>query len=115
MAKADTKATTYKEKKSPKIVSHIEIHPNMEGGHNVEIHHTHSFEHPPIVKKFPGPHEAVSLPEGHILHHIASKLGVETSVGGGALAEEERDDTGAGEGEPYKNQQAKEEASERGT
>jgi hypothetical protein len=56
---ADVRATSHKERIPPKVVSHIEIHPNMEGGHNVEVHHTHSYDHPPIVKKFEGPHEAV--------------------------------------------------------
>ena len=77
--KSDVKATTHKERVPPKVVSHLEIHPNMEGGHNVEVHHTHRFEHPPVVKKFEGPHEPVSLPAGHILAHVAKEMNIPTS------------------------------------
>lgn len=76
---ADVRATSHKERIPPKVVSHLEIKPNMEGGHNVEVHHTHSFDHPPTVKKFEGPHEPVSLPAGHILAHVAKHLNIPTS------------------------------------
>jgi hypothetical protein len=90
MAKhADTVATTFKDKKPAKIVSHLEVHPNMDGGHNVEIHHTHSFDHPAEVKEFSGPHEEVSLPKGHILHHIAKNLGISIAPTGVAAGDEE--------------------------
>jgi hypothetical protein len=80
MAKsADTMATTYKEKKPAKVISHLEIHPNMEGGHNVEIHHTHSMDHPAVTKIFGGPHEPVSIPKGHILAHVADHMGIPTT------------------------------------
>jgi hypothetical protein len=78
MAKSDVAATTFKEKKSPKVVSHIEIHPNMKGGHSVHVVHTHPHDHPNIVKEFEGPHEGIDLPSGHILHHIAGHLGIPT-------------------------------------
>ena len=79
--KSDVMATTHKERKPAKVVSHIEIHPEMNGGHRVETHHTHGFDHPPAIKHFAGPHAAVSgIPEGHILGHIANQLGVPTAV-----------------------------------
>lgn len=80
MAKtADTVATTFKERKPPKVVSHIEIHPNMEGGHNVHTVHTDRYAHPDAVKKFKGPHASVKLPEGHLLAHAAGLMGIPTS------------------------------------
>jgi hypothetical protein len=90
---ADSRATTYKEKIPEKVVSHMEIRPNMSGGHNVELHHTH-FDHPPAVKKFDGPHEPVSIPKGHILHHVAKQLGISMSdVGAGEDTEEATHET----------------------
>ena len=41
--KADTMATTFKDKKPPKVVSHIEVHPSMGGGHAVHTVHTHGY------------------------------------------------------------------------
>jgi hypothetical protein len=76
MKKADTMATTFKDKKPPKVVSHVEVHPNMGGGHSVHTVHTHSFDHPPAVKQFKGPHEAVSLPKGHVLAHVAEQMNI---------------------------------------
>jgi hypothetical protein len=81
---ADTVATTHKERKPPKIVSHLEIHPMMGGGHAVHTIHTHPYEHPPIVKKFEG--------EGHsgIMNHIGKQIGIDMagSVGAGEDSEE---------------------------
>lgn len=76
--KADTMATTFKEKKPPKVVSHLEVHPSMGGGHAVHVVHTHGYEHPPMVKEFEGPHEPVSLPKGHVLGHLAEHMGIPT-------------------------------------
>lgn len=99
--KSDVVATTHAERKAPKVVDHIEIHPTMNAGHRVEIHHTHSYDHPPIVKQFEGPHEAVSLPKGHVLAHIGKQLGMESSDQGAAANKEEgeiRGSEGAGTG-----------------
>lgn len=87
MARSDVTATTHKEKVAKKVLSHIEIHPAMGGGHRVEEHHTHSFDHPPKVKEYEGPHEAVNLPKGHVLHGIATAMGIHTT-GEGAGSEE---------------------------
>ena|ERR1700722_14067574 len=86
---SDTVASTHKElkeRKIPKVVDHLEVHPNMEAGHNVHTVHSHSFDHPDVIKKFKGPHAKVSIPAGHILHHIGKQIGVDMS------------DVGAGEG-----------------
>jgi len=72
-----TESASYSHKKEAKMVHHLEIHPAMDGGHRVEVHH--SSMHEPAKKEFAGPHEAVSLPKGHILHHIAGHLGIATS------------------------------------
>jgi len=87
MAKSDVMATTHKEKIPPKIVSHLEVHPNMQGGHDVHTVHTHPYDHPPKVKKHAGPHDSVVLPEGHVLHSIAKEMGIQTT-GTGAGSEE---------------------------
>jgi hypothetical protein len=92
--KSDVTATTHKERRAPKVVSHLEIRPNMDGGHNVEVHHTH-YDYPPKVKEHAGPHEAVSLPKGHVLHSIAKEMGIQTT-GTGAGAEENVDAKEAG-------------------
>jgi hypothetical protein len=93
---SDVAATTHKERKQPKIVSHLEIHPNMEGGHNVSVHHTHPFDHPAIEKKYSGPHDSVVLPKGHVLESIAKHMNIHTT-GAGAGSEEPIDDKEAGE------------------
>jgi hypothetical protein len=90
---ADTAASTHKEReqrKPAKVVSHIEIHPMMDGGHAVHTVHTQPFDHPNIVKKFAGPHESVKLPKGHILHHVGDHLGVAlgNDVGAGEDSEQ---------------------------
>jgi hypothetical protein len=96
MAHSDVMATTHKDKKPAKVVSHLEIHPNMEGGHNVSVHHTHPYDHPPKEKKFSGPHDSVVLPKGHILKNIADEMGIHTTQAG-AGSEEPIDDKEAGE------------------
>lgn len=62
-------------KKSPKVIDHLHIRPTMDGGHVVEQHFT-NYEHGPESKEFSGPHAAVSLPAGHVLHHIAGHMGI---------------------------------------
>lgn len=44
--KSDVTASTHKERKPPKKLSHIEIHEGKSGGHIVKHIHTH-YEHPP--------------------------------------------------------------------
>jgi hypothetical protein len=79
MAKtADTVATTFKERKPPKVISHIEIHPAMNGGHNVHTVHTDRYAHPDIVKKFEGPHAPITAPKGHLVAHLAGLMGIPT-------------------------------------
>ena len=95
MPKSDVMASTFKEKKQPKVISHIEIHPAMDGGHDVHTVHTHSYDHPDKVKHHAGPHESVALPNGHVLHSIAKEMGIETT-GAGAGAEEPQSDKEAG-------------------
>lgn len=73
---ADTVATTFKDKKPPKVVSHVEIHPSMGGGHAVHTVHTHGYEHPAAVKNFKGPHAEVSIPKGHVLAHVAEQMNI---------------------------------------
>jgi hypothetical protein len=97
MAKSDVMASTHKERKQKKVISHIEIHPAMDGGHRVETHHTHSFEHPPTVKEFGGLHEAVEIPKGHVLHHVAQEMGIPTKVGQVGAGSEENVESKEGE------------------
>jgi len=86
---SDVRATTAKERKAKKVVSHLEVRPNMSGGHNVETHHTASYDHPPAIKEFAGPHAAVALPKGHVLHHISQEMGIPTKVGTQSAGSEE--------------------------
>jgi hypothetical protein len=74
--KADSFATTFKDKKPPKVVSHVEVHPSMGGGHAVHTVHTHGYEHPAAVKNFKGPHAEVSIPKGHVLAHVAEQMNI---------------------------------------
>jgi hypothetical protein len=97
---SDVTASTHKERKAPKMVSHLEVHPNMEGGHNVVVHHTNPVDHPPKEKEFSGPHDSVVLPKGHILESIAKHMNIHTTgagAGAGAGSEEPIDDKEAGE------------------
>ncbi len=64
-----------REQVAPKMVDHLEIHPTMDSGHRVEVHHT-SYEHRPVKKEFAGPHAKVNLPKGHVLAHIAEHMGI---------------------------------------
>lgn len=89
-------ASTHKERKPEKIVSHLEIHPNMDGGHDLQIHHTHPYDYPAKSKAHTGPHDAVDIPKGHILHSIAKEMGIQTT-GAGAGSEEDVDAKEAGE------------------
>ena len=57
MARSDVMATTAKERKPPKVISHLEIHPNMKGGHDVHVVHTHPFDHPVKIIQHEGPHD----------------------------------------------------------
>lgn len=59
----------------PKVMDHMEIHPNMQTGHNVEAHFTH-YSHDKETKEFSGPHGKVTLPKGHILAHMAKHMGI---------------------------------------
>ena len=62
--KADTMATTFKDKKPPKVVSHIEVHPSTLAAADA-VHTVHTLwlrASVEAVKNFEGPHEAVSLP-----------------------------------------------------
>lgn len=88
MAKrSDVMASTAGEKKMPKVVSHLEIRPNMKGGHDVHTVHTHSYDHPNEIKEFPGPHPAHPTQKGHVFAHLAGLMGIPTS--GLAAGEEE--------------------------
>ena len=95
MARSDVAATTHKEKIPKKVISHIEIHPGMDGGHRVEVHHTQPFHHPPQVKHYSGPHDSVVLPGGHVLAGIAGHMGINTT-GTGAGSEEPTEKKEAG-------------------
>ena len=67
---SDTVATTFKEKKPAKIVSHLEIHPHLGGGHSVHTVHTDNYAHPAVVKKF-------GAEEGHkLVAHVSGLLGI---------------------------------------
>jgi len=67
-----------------------------EGGHNVVAHHTQPADHPPIEKKYAGPHDSVVLPKGHVLESIAKHMNIHTTAAG-AGSEEPIDDKEAGE------------------
>jgi hypothetical protein len=60
----------------------------MQGGHDVHVVHTHPYDHPNIVKKFEGPHDGVSLPDGHVLHHIGGHMGIKLDKEAAAGTEE---------------------------
>lgn len=64
---ADTVATTHKERKPPKVLSHLEIHEAENGGHTVRHHFTH-YEHAPEEHVF-GANESQAAHE-----HIASAV-----------------------------------------
>lgn len=79
-------------RKTPTTVSmdHIEIHPAMGGGHRVEAHYANrgmDGYKEPEKKDFAGPHAKVSVPKGHILHHVAQSMGVPVDVAGPEDAE----------------------------
>src|SRR5882762_8012388 len=96
MAKSDVMATSHKERVPPKVISHIEIHPNMKSGHDVHVVHTHPYDHLNKITQHEGPHDGVDVPSGHILHSVAKHMGIQTT-GTGAGSEEDVDAKEAGE------------------
>lgn len=44
-------AQSARAKKSPKVLDHLEIHPRMGGGHNIE-HHYQGYQHDKETKEF---------------------------------------------------------------
>ena len=89
---ADTRATTHKDHKPPKVLSHIQIHPVMGGGVRVERHHTHGMDHPPIIENFrQGESKAFHI-------HLSKHTGMEMqSQGAGALKSEHEIEKSEGE------------------
>jgi len=83
MAKtADTMASTHKERKPKKVLSHIEIHEAENGGHTIRHHFTH-YEHAPEEHVF-GKGESMKAHE-----HIASAMNMPMKdVGAGEDDEE---------------------------
>jgi hypothetical protein len=89
---ADTTASTFKERKPKKELSHIEVHEGENGGHILTHVHTHSFDHPNedhVFGKGQGP-------EAH--EHLASLMNMPMA------------NTGAGEGNEETELESKESA-----
>lgn len=92
MAKAaDVAATTHKERKPPKKISHLEIHEGENGGHVIRHVHTH-YEHPTVEHIF-GASEG-----GAAMKHIAEHANISMA------------DVGAGEGSEEATLESKESA-----
>ena len=56
-----------KAKKGPKVIAHIEVHPQMGGGVMVEHHHTDSMAHPMETHRF-AEHEGGKFAD-HMMEH----------------------------------------------
>jgi hypothetical protein len=80
---ADTMATTFKEKKPKKVLSHIEVHEAENGGHILTHIHTHSFDHPNEEHVF-GKGEGMAAHQ-HLATHMNMPM---TNVGAGEGSEE---------------------------
>lgn len=68
--KSDVTASTHKERKPKKVLSHIEVHEGENGGHTVKHIHT-SYEHPPEDHVF-GAGQG-----GEMLAHVGKTMNVE--------------------------------------
>jgi hypothetical protein len=82
---ADTMATTHRERKPPKQLSHIEVHEGENGGHILRHVHTHSMDHPSEDHIF-GKGQSSAAHE-----HLATSLNMPmTDVGAGEGSEEKQ-------------------------
>jgi hypothetical protein len=78
--KSDVTATTHKERKPKKVLSHLEIHEGEDGGHVVKHNFTH-YEHAPeehVFGKGEGP---------ELLAHVAKHMNI--PAGGESAGSEE--------------------------
>jgi hypothetical protein len=84
MAKtADASASTFKERKPPKKLSHIEVHEAENGGHLIRHIHTDPFAHKPEEHVF-GASESMKAHE-----HIAKTMSMPMTAPGAENSEEE--------------------------
>jgi hypothetical protein len=83
MAKtADVGASTHRERKPKKAISHIRVEEGENGGHILTHEHTH-FEHPPEVHVF-GKGQSMEAHK-HLADHLSMPM---TNVGAGEGSEE---------------------------